>query len=584
MRIPKGWRPPNGWVIAGSSFVPGAILGLLFAQLLFFLNPHLPFNPRTIGRALVAYGGTGGLASLLILAVASGGRRRRALRLLPWALAAALALAAVLGWVLPSYFAYYLPPGINERLIKAALWISASAVFCFYTALLHAIYRRRYGVKSRLGLALCALVPVLAMAERRGAFEPAHEPPYRPTILELGERPRLLMVGLDAATLDAVLPLAEQGLLPFFARLLEGGSHAHLASLSPTRSGALWTTLATGKQPYKHGVVASRVFPQPALGEGVELKLVPPLPPFYDWARLGVSGRPADAGERRVLALWEVLSRLGLRTALVSWPVSSPLSAELGAGVSDRFFSKDRLAAPLRLEDARPLELGGRARALATRGVTAPSHEPAIDPRFAAELEAAFAGDLMRLEIAGWLAAEEPVESAIFLVLPGLRTASARTFGGYSAVAFEGLQRAPYLEAARSLEVYYARLDAALEKLWQEHGQGSLLAVVSAHGTEPASGWQRVRAELSERKSLSGYFAEAPEGVLILFGADVRPGERLEGARLVDVAPTLLYGLGLPISNDLDGQVLRTAFTPDFLARHPLTFVPSYEALERVQQ
>lgn len=580
MTVHQRWRAPNGWVIAGASFVPGAILGLLFAQLLFFLNPHLPYEPRTIARAMVAYGGTGGLVSLLILVPASGGRRRRALRLLPWALTAALALAAVLGWVLPSHFAYYLPPGINERLIKAAIWITAAAVVCFYTALLHAIYRRRYGARSRLGLAVCALTAVLAMAERRGAFLPAAEPPYRPTFLERDERPRLLVIGLDGATFDALLPLAEQGLLPFFGRLLEGGSHAHLASLAPTRAGAAWTTLATGKLPYKHGVVASKMFPQPPLGRDMELKLVPPLPPFYDWARLGRLGRPSGSGDRRVLALWEILGRLGLPTSLVSWPVSSPLSPELAAGLSDRFFSRDRAAAEIRPEDARPRALGVRARAEAKRTAAAAESALTIDLRFAAELQQALGGDLLRLRIAGWLLAEEPAARAIFLDLPGLRTASARTFGGYSAVEFEGLQRSPYLEAAQALEAYYAQLDSALAELWREHGEGALLAVVSAYGTAPASGWQRVRAELSERKSLSGFFSDAPEGVLILLGEAVRAGGRLEGARLVDVAPTLLYGLGFPVSNDLDGQVLRQAFTPEFLAHHPMTFVPSYEALQ----
>jgi len=43
--------------------------------------------------------------------------------------------------------------------------------------------------------------------------------------------------------------------------------------------------------------------------------------------------------------------------------------------------------------------------------------------------------------------------------------------------------------------------------------------------------------------------------------------------------PTLLYALGLPSARDFDGRVLTEAFTPAFLARRPLTFVPSYETL-----
>ncbi len=43
--------------------------------------------------------------------------------------------------------------------------------------------------------------------------------------------------------------------------------------------------------------------------------------------------------------------------------------------------------------------------------------------------------------------------------------------------------------------------------------------------------------------------------------------------------PTVLYGLHFPIAGDLDGRVLTAAFEASFLARNPLTFVPSYETL-----
>jgi arylsulfatase A-like enzyme len=67
--------------------------------------------------------------------------------------------------------------------------------------------------------------------------------------------------------------------------------------------------------------------------------------------------------------------------------------------------------------------------------------------------------------------------------------------------------------------------------------------------------------------------------VFLLLGDGIRPGSFLEKAELVDVVPTLLYALGFPIARDLDGQVLTPAFENSYLARHPLTFVPSYETL-----
>jgi len=52
------------------------------------------------------------------------------------------------------------------------------------------------------------------------------------------------------------------------------------------------------------------------------------------------------------------------------------------------------------------------------------------------------------------------------------------------------------------------------------------------------------------------------EGIWLLKGPGVRANLRLEGARIVDLAPTLLHLLGLPVPADMDGVVLREAFVP----------------------
>ncbi len=69
---------------------------------------------------------------------------------------------------------------------------------------------------------------------------------------------------------------------------------------------------------------------------------------------------------------------------------------------------------------------------------------------------------------------------------------------------------------------------------------------------------------------LSGH--HRPLGILGLWGDDIRQGLLLEGARIIDLAPTILYALGLPIPSDMDGRVLEEAFTPQFRERHEATF------------
>lgn len=554
--------------LACVGLIPGLVLGVLFAQLLFFLNPDLPFEIPTIARAAAFFGSTGGCLSSAAVLLASRLDRRRGLRLLPWGLTVALSAAALLGWVLPSHFAYYLPPGINTRLIKAAVWITAGAVVCFYTSLLHGIYRRRYGWRSRLGLAVCVVVAFWTMAERRGAFRPAAEPFDDPGLRERAGGSRLLVVGLDSATLDAILPLAERGVLPFLARVLEGGSHGHLRSVSPLRKGAAWTSLSTGKLPYQHGVLSSRRYRGPALPRGLELSLIPPFEPFREWAQLAGSWRLADGGERKALALWEVLSRLDLPAAVVAWPLSDPLRPELPSGASEAFFNGTD--GP---ESIRPPEL--RRLALEVQSAAVVEAPPGLPP----ELDQALIGDRWRLDVArGWFH-HEPALRAVFVGAPGLRAASLRYFGGYSAAQFEGVVRPPYPAAEAALSAYYQALDGCLEKLWREQDAATLLALVSAYGVSSASGWARLRAELSEEHSVRGAFRSAPDGVILLYGQGIAAGGRIDGAFLVDVVPTLLYALGLPVANDLDGRVLRQAFDPAHLASHPLTFVRSYEGL-----
>jgi len=59
-------------------------------------------------------------------------------------------------------------------------------------------------------------------------------------------------------------------------------------------------------------------------------------------------------------------------------------------------------------------------------------------------------------------------------------------------------------------------------------------------------------------------------GTLILWGKDVRQGVVVEGANIVDPAPTILYLLGLPIPADMDGQVLTQALDPALLDSRPI--------------
>ena len=61
-----------------------------------------------------------------------------------------------------------------------------------------------------------------------------------------------------------------------------------------------------------------------------------------------------------------------------------------------------------------------------------------------------------------------------------------------------------------------------------------------------------------------------PEGVFMAKGPGIRQGLSLPALSITDVAPTLLYTLGLPVPRDLEGRVAEQIFEPPWLHEHPI--------------
>ena len=50
------------------------------------------------------------------------------------------------------------------------------------------------------------------------------------------------------------------------------------------------------------------------------------------------------------------------------------------------------------------------------------------------------------------------------------------------------------------------------------------------------------------------------DGIILAQGPHIRSNALIEGAGIVDVAPTVLYTLGMPIPSDMDGKPLSDLF------------------------
>ena len=127
-------------------------------------------------------------------------------------------------------------------------------------------------------------------------------------------RQRLLLVGWDSGDWKIIHPLLDAGELPGVARLVESGVSGNLATLEPQLSPMLWTSIATGKMAYHHGVPG---FTEVDPGTGAVV--------------------PVSAATRKCLTLWEILGSRGLRSHVVSWFATHGEEDHPGCVVSNMF-------------------------------------------------------------------------------------------------------------------------------------------------------------------------------------------------------------------------------------------------------
>ena len=71
------------------------------------------------------------------------------------------------------------------------------------------------------------------------------------------------------------------------------------------------------------------------------------------------------------------------------------------------------------------------------------------------------------------------------------------------------------------------------------------------------------------------------DGVIIVAGKNIKTDVNITGASVLDITPTILYLLGLPVAKDMDGKVLVQAIDPSYLQRSPIRYIESYDQEEK---
>ncbi len=582
-----------------SALLAGVLLATQFLAVTLHLNPHV--SPWSEGRALalslwVPWVALAWAALSLLAAVLSGLRfwpegLKRPVRALPWftslVLAATLAATAVAGFNL--WNARYAVPVSAVRglaALTAGLGLGALALlFVCLDALLFPYRSRR--VSAALVKLVYGLLLILPVALRPAPPRPPA--PVRLAMETVVSKRRLVLLALDGLGPADVQASAASGGAPALAQLLRRGAFGPLATIRPTEGPAVWTSIFTGRYPRDHGVKSFSAYTLPGSLQRFDLL---PKGTLVPWLERGgfVERVPLGADARRGPALWNALNALGLHTGVVRFWGTYPPERVKGFMLSHVFHQLLR-DQPGRARAALfPPDLADevRSRAVDPRRDQAAVLEAFVDgkaplPAGGAErerelVERALAPDLT-YERAGLLlrSAYDPPFFALSLYGYDVLGHSFRRYAHpeeFGNVPADELRRWGQLQAR-----YTAHVDGLVGRLAAELRPEEVLMVVSGYGMRPVPPWRRGLAFATGASVPDGLHDDAPDGFVLAMGDGVRPGAVVSAASVLDLAPTVLYLMGLPVARDMEGRVLVEALQPGFVRRRPLTYIPSYESL-----
>jgi hypothetical protein len=97
-------------------------------------------------------------------------------------------------------------------------------------------------------------------------------------------------------------------------------------------------------------------------------------------------------------------------------------------------------------------------------------------------------------------------------------------------------------------------------------------AVVQVEGAAPVLRIQgeRFAGAIQSLSRISGTHTRNTHGIFLAAGPDIDPQARLEGIRVHDITPTLLYGLGLPVAESFAGKARTDLFAESFREANPV--------------
>lgn len=364
----------------------------------------------------------------------------------------------------------------------------------------------------------------------------------------MAKKNKVLLIGWDAADWKIIDKLMDAGLMPAMKKVVDNGVRGRLATLDPPLSPMLWTSMATGVRPYKHGVLG-----------------------FVEHDGHG-GIRPISSYGRKVKAFWNMMTMEGKKTNVVGWWPSNPVESINGVMVSNNFQQEKSQGEVIDLEDwtippgtiypesmiekladlrVHPHEISGNlVMPFVPRAVELDQKEDkrlTVITRFLAHASSIHAATTELMENTEW-----DLTACYHDAIDHFSHA----FMKYHPPKMDGLDQEAFDLFKDVVNGAYVFHDMMLERQLSLIDEDTTVMIVSDHGFHS----DHLRPRFVPQVPSGPAVEHAPYGIFVAMGPGIKKGERVHGARVLDVTPTLLTLFDMPIGRDMDGKPLMDIF------------------------
>jgi predicted AlkP superfamily phosphohydrolase/phosphomutase/tetratricopeptide (TPR) repeat protein len=356
---------------------------------------------------------------------------------------------------------------------------------------------------------------------------------------------KVLLIGWDAADWKIINPLLDRGLMPTLEDLVNHGVMGNLATLRPVLSPMLWNSIATGMRPEKHGILGFTE-PDPQTGRV----------------------RPVSSTSRKVKAIWNILTQSGYKTHVLGWFAGHPAEPINGISVSDLYpyavapLGKEWPLPPGAVHPESLRETFAQLR-MHPEEVTEAAILPVI-PR-AAEIDQekdkrlesyakVFSENCSIHNAATWILQSQPWD--FMAVYYNAIDHLCHGFMHFHPPLMEGVPEDQFEIYKDVVNGVYRFHDMMLQTLVELAGPETTVILVSDHGFHN----DHLRPRGIPVEPAGPALQHRNFGIVAMNGAHIKQDERIYGATLLDITPTILTLFGLPVGADMDGRVLVQAF------------------------